>query len=113
MADREIRVVGVFQDGITSTLNKLNRQLLGTLKQFEKLQRQIAPVAQGMERIGEASATLTNNLKGQRGAIEENIRMLRQYRTELGKTATAQQRMGGRLPKAVTPTEPTGGARPR
>lgn len=113
MADREIRVVGVFQDGITPTLNKLNRQLLGTLKQFEKLQKQIAPVAQGMERIGEASATLTNNLKGQRGAIEENIRMLRQYRTELGKTATAQQRMGGRLPKAVTPTEPTGGARPR
>lgn len=113
MADREIRVVGVFQDGITPTLNKLNRQLLGTLKQFEKLQKRIAPVAQGMERIGEASATLTNNLKGQRGAIEENIRMLRQYRTELGKTATAQQRMGGRLPKAVTPTEPTGGARPR
>jgi hypothetical protein len=109
MADREIRVVGVFQDGITPTLNKLNRQLLGTLKQFEKLQSKIAPVAAEMEKFNSAASSTANNLKSQRSAIEENIRMLRAYRTELSKTATAQQRMGGGMPRAPRPVTPRGG----
>jgi hypothetical protein len=109
MADREIRVVGVFQDGITPTLNKLNRQLLGTLKQFEKLQSRIAPVAAEMEKFNSAASSTANNLKSQRSAIEENIRMLRAYRTELSKTATAQQRMGGGLPRPPRPVTPRGG----
>ncbi len=95
MADREIRLIGSFQDDITPKLTRLNRQLLGTLKQFEKLQNKIAPVAAEMAKFNSAAMATAGNLKTQRSAIEENIRMLRQYRTELSKTSTAQSRMGG------------------
>lgn len=107
MADREIRLIGSFQDDITPKLNRLNRQLLGTLKQFEKLQGKIAPVATEMARFNSAAAATSGNLKNQRNAIEENIRMLRQYRTELGKTVSAQTRMG-----AIRPPRGGGGGRP-
>lgn len=107
MADREIRLIGSFQDDITPKLNRLNRQLLGTLKQFEKLQSKIAPVATEMARFNSAAAATSGNLKNQRSAIEENIRMLRQYRTELGKTVGAQSRLG-----AIRPPRGGGGGRP-
>jgi murein DD-endopeptidase MepM/ murein hydrolase activator NlpD len=105
MADREIRLIGSFQDDITPKLNKLNRQLLGTIKQFEKLQGKIAPVAAEMAKFNTAAAATSGNLKTQRSAIEENIRMLRQYRTELSRTANAQSRMG----RGGMPRPPRGG----
>jgi len=105
MADREIKLIGSFQDDISPKLNKLNRQLLGTLKQFEKLQNKIAPVAAEMAKFNTAAAATSGSLKSQRSAIEENIRMLRQYRTELSKTATAQSRMG----RGGMPRPPRGG----
>lgn len=107
MADREIRLIGSFQDDITPKLNRLNRQLLGTLKQFEKLQGKIMPVAAEMAKFNSAAAATSGNLANQRHAIEENIRMLRQYRTELSKTTTAQSRMGG-----IRPPRGGGGGRP-
>ncbi len=107
MADREIRLIGTFQDDITPKLNRLNRQLLGTLKQFEKLQSKIAPVANEMAKFNTAAAATSGSLKSQRSAIEENIRMLRQYRTELSKTSVAQSRMG-----AMRPPRGGGGGRP-
>ena len=105
MADREIRLIGSFRDDISPKLNKLNRQLLGTVKQFEKLQNKIAPVAAEMAKFNTAAAATSGNLKTQRSAIEENIRMLRQYRTELSRTANAQSRMGG----GGAPRPPRGG----
>lgn len=105
MADREIRLIGSFQDDISPKLNKLNRQLLGTIKQFEKLQNKIAPVAAEMAKFNTAAAATSGNLKSQRSAIEENIRMLRQYRTELSRTANAQSRMG----RGGMPRPPRGG----
>ena len=98
MADREIRLIGSFQDDITPRLNRLNRQLLGTLRQFERLQNRIAPVAAEMAKFNSAASMTAGSLKTQRSAIEENIRMLRQYRTELSRTATAQSRMGSMRP---------------
>jgi len=105
MADREIRLIGSFRDDISPKLNKLNRQLLGTIKQFEKLQNKIAPVAAEMAKFNTAAAATSGNLKTQRSAIEENIRMLRQYRTELSRTANAQSRMG----RGGMPRPPRGG----
>lgn len=105
MADREIRLIGSFRDDISPKLNKLNRQLLGTIKHFEKLQNKIAPVAAEMAKFNTAAVATSGNLKTQRSAIEENIRMLRQYQTELSRTANAQSRMG----RGGMPRPPRGG----
>jgi murein DD-endopeptidase MepM/ murein hydrolase activator NlpD len=111
MADqREIRLVGTFQDGITDKLKKLNREITGTIKKFEKLQAKLRPIARDMGVLAMASERMGNALKSQRSGFESNIRAMQQYRSEMGKVARSQRALRPTtLPAPRIPRAPRGG----
>ena len=84
MADREIRLVGSFTDGITPKLKKLNAQIKQVTDRFTKMQSKLRPIAREMGVLAMASERFATALKSQRSAMESSIRTMRQYRREVG-----------------------------
>ena len=110
MADREIRLVGTFQDGITDKLRKLNREISGTIRQFEKLQSKLRPIARDMGIMAMAAERFGSAMSSQRNSFEANIRAMRQYRSEVGRMARAQRSIRATaLPSAPAPRAGRGG----
>jgi murein DD-endopeptidase MepM/ murein hydrolase activator NlpD len=113
--EREIRLVGSFKDDITPKLQRLNKQIAATVRQFERLQKRLRPIAKEMGVLAMASERIGNSLRAQRTGFESNIRAMRAYRSEMGRTVAAQRRLTSRtaLPQVTaTPRiRPSGGTR--
>jgi murein DD-endopeptidase MepM/ murein hydrolase activator NlpD len=113
--EREIRLVGSFKDDITPKLQRLNKQIAATVRQFERLQKRLRPIAKEMGVLAMASERVGNSLRAQRTGFESNIRAMRAYRSEMGRTVAAQRRLTGRtaLPQitAAPRVRPSGGTR--
>jgi hypothetical protein len=113
--EREIRLTGVFKDDITPKLQRLNKQIAATVRQFERLQKRLRPIAKEMGVLAMASERIGNSLRAQRTGFESNIRAMRAYRSEMGRTVAAQRRLTGRtaLPQvtAAPRVRPSGGTR--
>jgi murein DD-endopeptidase MepM/ murein hydrolase activator NlpD len=113
--EREIRLVGSFKDDITPKLQRLNEQIAATVRQFKRLQKRLRPIAKEMGVLAMASERVGNSLRAQRTGFESNIRAMRAYRSEMGRTVAAQRRLMGRtaLPQitAAPRVRPPGGTR--
>jgi murein DD-endopeptidase MepM/ murein hydrolase activator NlpD len=113
--EREIRLTGVFKDDITPKLQRLNKQIAATVRQFERLQKRLRPIAKEMGVLAMASERIGNSLRAQRTGFESNIRAMRAYRSEMGRTVAAQRRLTGRtaLPQitAAPRVRPSGGTK--
>jgi murein DD-endopeptidase MepM/ murein hydrolase activator NlpD len=113
--EREIRLVGSFKDDITPKLQRLNKQIAATVRQFERLQKRLRPIAKEMGVLAMASERIGNSLRAQRTGFESNIRAMRAYRSEMGRTVAAQQRLTSRtaLPQitAAPRVRPSGGTK--
>jgi murein DD-endopeptidase MepM/ murein hydrolase activator NlpD len=113
--EREIRLVGSFKDDITPKLQRLNKQIAATVRQFERLQKRLRPIAKEMGVLAMASERIGNSLRAQRTGFESNIRAMRAYRSEMGRTVAAQRRLTSRtaLPQvtAAPRVRPSGGTR--
>lgn len=103
--EKEFKLIGSFQDNITSKLKKLNREINTINKSFGKLQAKLRPIARDMGTIAMASDRVTNSLNSQKGAYQTNINTMRQYRAEVGRLIASNKRAAVMKPvKLVRPT---------
>lgn len=97
MADREIRLVGVFQDGITSKLKKLNAEINRVTQSFTKMQGKLRPIAKEMGVLAMASERVAKAMQSQRSAMESSIRTMQQVRRETGALNRANRSVTARI----------------
>ena len=102
----EIRLVGSFQDNITPKLKKLNREINSVTKSFTKMQKKLKPIARDMGKLAAASERVADGMRNQRSGIESNIRALNQYKSAVGKAATAQRKLNALFRMLVPISKP-------
>ena len=90
--DRIFTLVGKFDDKITPSLTKLSKSISGLTRDFDKLKRNLRPIAKDMAIMGEAANRVGDGFRNQRGAIDSTVRGLAEYRREMGKATAAQQK---------------------
>lgn len=95
--DRIFTLVGRFDDKITPSLAKLSKSISGLTRDFDKLKKNLRPIAKDMAIMAEGANRISDGFKNQRGAIDTAVRGLTEYRRELGKAAAAQQKLSKRV----------------
>lgn len=116
--EKEFKLIGQFEDRITSKLKKLNREINTINKSFKKMQSRLRPIARDMGTIAMASERVTKALKNQRNGYQTNVNSMRTYRSEMGKTISAAKKLSNikppkplpvpKFPKGAPPAYPTG-----
>ena len=104
--DRIFTLVGKFDDKITPSLTKLSKSISGLTRDFDKLKRNLRPIAKDMAIMAEGANRISDGFKNQRSSIDTAVRGLTEYRKELGKAASAQKQLSKKL---SLPTVPIGG----
>lgn len=90
--DRIFTLVGKFDDKITPSLAKLSKSITGLTRDFDKLKRNLRPIAKDMAIMAEGANRISDGFKNQRGSIDTAVRGLAEYRREMGKATAAQQK---------------------
>jgi hypothetical protein len=95
--DRIFTLVGKFDDKITPSLTKLSKSITGLTRDFDKLKKNLRPIAKDMAIMAEGANRISDGFKNQRSSIDTAVRGLTEYRKELGKAASAQQKLSKRV----------------
>ena len=95
--DRIFTLVGKFDDKITPSLAKLSKSISGLTRDFDKLKRNLRPIAKDMAIMAEGANRISDGFKNQRSSIDTAVRGLTEYRRELGKAASAQQKLSRKV----------------
>ena len=95
--DRIFTLVGKFDDKITPSLAKLSKSISGLSRDFDKLKRNLRPIAKDMAIMAEGANRISDGFKNQRSSIDTAVRGLTEYRRELGKAASAQQKLSKKV----------------
>ena len=95
MADsREFILVGSFQDGITPSLERINKQISTLKTNLSGLGGKGArSISRDIGRFASATKSLSDTLRVQNQVISSTLAPMRQYRVEVGKTIGALNRL--------------------
>lgn len=71
--DRIFTLVGRFDDKITPSLAKLSKSISGLTRDFDKLKKNLRPIAKDMAIMAEGANRISDGFKNQRGAIDLSL----------------------------------------